>query len=612
MTSMPTPFNPQPPGPWDERQSALLQLVPEAFKDGRVDASAVLAAFGLAAPEEGERFRFTWAGREDALRTLQAPSDAALAPDVDASVAFSDTGNVIIEGDNLEVLKLLHTSYFGQVKMVFIDPPYNTGKDFIYPDNFATPIRPYLELTGQLTPDGEATTTNQDTAGRLHSRWLSFMYPRLFVARQLLRDDGVICITIDDNEVHNLRELMNEVFGEENFIATVIWQKKYTRSNDATWFSATHDYILVYGKSRADVVLNAEPRTDEQKKAYRNPDDHPKGPWKATPLHAKSGRDRNFVHEFDNGIIWRPPPGTFSRFSHETLDRLERDDEIWFGREGMAQPARKTFLSGIKDGVTPVTIWTHEEAGHTHEANNELKDLGLAGVFDNPKPTRLIKRLLQLCTSASDGDGDGDIVLDFFAGSGTTGHAVVTLNAEDGGNRRYILTQLPELTGRSDYRTISDITAERMRRVEKTVSATSAAVDAGFRYFRLTPSNIRPAAPAGMVASQSAESYMLALSDDVDRLLPGWSPEGVMWEVILKEGRHLTARPTPAEQEATFAVLGAGQSTRLFINLSDAVDWPDLVDAVGLSGPDTFVCRDSALDDSAAANLALQCRLETI
>ncbi len=600
-----TAYEPGPSSAWEERLAAVSHLVPEAVVEGALDPAALLDALGLTASGEGERFLFSWAGRRDALRNLQAPVDATLRAIPEASVSFEVTKNVFVEGDNLEVLKLLHAGYFGQVKMIFIDPPYNTGKDFIYPDNYASPIKPYLELTGQVTEEGAATTTKLETSGRVHSRWLSFLYPRLFVARQLLRDDGVICVSIDDNEVHNLRQLMNEVFGEENFIASVIWQKKYTRSNDATWFSATHDYILIYGKSRNEVVLNAEPRNEAQKKAYRNPNNHSKGPWKATPLHAKSGRDRDFVHVFSNGVEWRPPAGTFSRFSHASLDRFFEDDEIRFGKDGEAQPSRKTFLSDIKDGVTPVTIWSHEDAGHTHEANNELKDLNLAGVFDNPKPTKLIKRLVRLCTSAK----DEDLVLDFFAGSGTTGHAVMAQNAEDGGSRRFLLVQLPEPTDRPAFKTIAGITAERLRRAGKAVGGE---VDTGFRYFALTASNIRPLTSVPVAPTERAEEYVAALLQDEDRLIPGWTPEAVAWEVVISEARHLTATLQPAAVKDTLVVKGAGQSTRLIVCLADAVEPEQLQSELSLESSDTLVCRETALDDTAAANLALQCRFKSI
>ena len=428
------------PSVLDERLENLKKMFPEFFTEGKLDVPKLRELLGEAVEEETERYRFTWAGKRDAVRLLQASSLSTLIPSRKESVNFDETQNLFIEGDNLEVLKLLYKPYFGSVKMIYIDPPYNTGKEFVYPDNYKSPIAAYLRLTSQEDGDGNLLTNNAETSGRYHSAWLSMMYPRLFTARQLLREDGLIFVSIDDHEVHNLRMLMNEVFGEENFVSNIIWQKKYTRSNDARWFSNNHDYILVFARNKERLKLNLLPRTDAQKATYSNPDNDPKGAWKATPLHAKSGKKRSFEYRFKNGIVWSPPPGTFPRYARETLDEYDENGEIWFGKDGKSTPARKSYLSEVKSGVTPVTIWLNDEVGNTHKANNELKALLGGGIFDNPKPTDLIKRILQLSTSPS----EEDIVLDFFAGSCTTADAVLDLNQEDGGNRRFICVQLPE------------------------------------------------------------------------------------------------------------------------------------------------------------------------
>ena len=342
-------------------------------------------------------------------------------------------GDLIIHGDNLHALKALLPMYAGKIDCIYIDPPYNTGNDFVYPDDFKDNIRNYLELTGQVDGEGRKVSSNPESSGRFHTAWLNMMYPRIRLARSLLRTDGFIFITIDDGEVGSLRHLCDEVFGSENFIANVVWQKKYTRANDATFFSTNHDHILVYAKNAATTELGRVPRGEKQLDAYSNPDDHPKGPWKATPLHARSGSNTD-AYTFQSGVTWAPPKGTYRRYSDESMRTMEESDQIWFGKDGSQVPQRKSFLSEVSDGMVPVTIWDYKFAGHNHEASTELKDLGLGGAFTSPKPTRLIQRILQLTTMPF----ERHIAMDFFAGSGTTADAVMRTNAEDGGNRRFV------------------------------------------------------------------------------------------------------------------------------------------------------------------------------
>jgi len=390
----------------------------------------------------------------------------------------------------LEALKLLQESYLGKVKLIYIDPPYNTGHDFVYNDDFAQTTDQYLLSSSQSSATGERLTSNSESNGRFHSDWLTMMYSRLKLARNLLSEDGFIYISIDDGEVANLRKLADEVFGAPNFVANVIWQKKYTRANDAQWFSDTHDHILCYAGSKSNAVINLLPRDKSQLAAYSNPDNHSKGPWKATPLHAKSGTDTS-PYTFKNGVIWSPPAGTFRRFSDESLRRMDAHDEIWFGRDGSQTPSRKSFLSEVKSGVTPITIWPYDEVGHNHEANSELKKIGLGGMFSNPKPTRLIQRIISLST------GPDDIVLDFFAGSGTTAQATIAQNSADNGRRRFILVQLDEMfdlkseAAKNGFDTISSFARERIRRVgsEEAGRRDCASIDAGFRSLHIDSSN---------------------------------------------------------------------------------------------------------------------------
>jgi len=507
---------------------------------------------------KNERYVLNWAGKSDAFRVLQAPTTATLVPDKEESVNFDHTENVFIEGENLEVLKVLQKSYFGKIKMIYIDPPYNTGNDnFIYPDKFSETKEEYLSRIGDKDESGYMTREglfrkNSKESGHYHSNWMSMMYPRLFLARNLLREDGVIFVSIDDNEVHNLRLMMNEVFGEENFVANVVWEKKYTRSNDAKWFSDNHDHILVFGKNKEDLKFNLQQRSEEQLKSYSNPDNHPKGRWKATPLHAKSGTNAS-PYTFKNGITWIPPKGTYRRFNDNTMKKMDENGEIWFGEYGKQTPQRKSFLIDVKAGVTPITIWKYKEAGHNHEANNEIKRLGLTGVFTNPKPTKLLKIMSQLSTMHT----NHDIILDFFSGSATTAHAVLDLNKEDGGNRKYrkfIMVQLPEKCDekseayKAGYKTIADIGKERIRRVIKKIKEDQACKlnldgdagkqDLGFKVFKLKESNFK-IWRQDIKTEEELTKQMEAFTDPVDE---NAETENILYELLLKSGVSLTAK----------------------------------------------------------------------
>jgi adenine-specific DNA-methyltransferase len=524
-----------------------------------------------------ERYRLDWPGKREALALANAPIRKTLRPNREESVNFDATRNLYIEGDNLDALKLLQETYLGQVKMIYIDPPYNTGNDFIYDDDFSMSREEFAESSGEVDAAGNAMfdeekwKQNSTSNGRFHSDWLSTLYPRLRLARNLLADDGLIFMSIDDGEVANLRKISDEVFGSENFVANVIWEKKYTRANDAVFFSDNHDHILCYCRDRTKTALNQLPRTDKQLIAYSNPDNHPKGRWKATPLHAKSGTNKS-PYQFKNGILWAPPKGTFRRFNDSSMALMEDGDEIWFGRDGKQVPSRKSFLSEVKGGVTPVTIWPHSEVGHNHEANDQLKSLGLGGIFNNPKPFNLIQRQLILATTAN------SIILDFFSGSATTAHAVMQLNAEDGGKRRHIMVQLPEPCDekseafKAGYATIAEIGKERIRRAGQKVLAewqakqakTSSAEgdlllpnnseqttnnpaptapDIGFRVLKVDSSNFTD------VYFQPDELTQDDLALQVDNLKRGRKPEDLLFQVLLDWGVDL-ALPVTEEQIA--------------------------------------------------------------
>lgn len=592
----------------NDRLEQLKQLFPEAFRDGELDANALAEAAGVSSDGKGERYSFTWAGKREARLALQLPPRGSLVPADGESVNPDNTHNYFIEGDNLEVLKLLYKPYAGKVKMIYIDPPYNTGNDFVYPDNFAEPMLAYHQLIGQRDEAGRLTTSELDRSGHKHSTWLTMMYPRLFLARQLLREDGLIFISCDDHELQNLRMIMDEVFGEENFLTTIIWEKKYTRSNDSNGFSYNHEYIVVYARSSEEVGLRLEARTAKQIAAYSNPDKDKRGDWKSTPLHAKSGSVTGFSYTFRNGVRWTPPPGTYPRYSVDRLAQMDTNNEIWFGKDGKATPSRKTFLSDVKEGVTPVTIWTHEEAGHTHEANTELKNLMGGGTFENPKPPKLIKKMIELIIAPN----DEEIVLDFFSGSSTTAQAVLELNREDGGNRRFIMVQVPEPTSNEQYPTIAEIGKERIRRAIQRMQAQragqldlsdrSTTEDLGFKVFKLTDSAYKA------WHKVNADNYGEQLNLYASQLADDWQPDELLWELAWREGYGLDSKIEPlAGADKLYRISDPEKAQAMVVCLANPLP-ANLLTPQLLAGASLFVCLDDALTDSTAANLKIQCK----
>ncbi|MBL8080467.1 MAG: site-specific DNA-methyltransferase [Anaerolineales bacterium] len=585
-----------------DKTAELLRLFPEIrTEEGKIDFDKLKLVLGQTVDAGKERYGMTWPGKADCFKTIQAPSTGTLLPVPEESVDFDTTENLIIEGDNLEVLKLLQKAYLGKVKMIYIDPPYNTGNDFIYPDNYTESLQTYLEYTGQVDAGGKKFGTNTEDNGRFHSRWMNMMYPRLYLARNLLRDDGVIFISIDDGEVKNLRAIGDEIFGEENFIANVIWEKKYTRSNDAKYFSDNHDHVLVYAKRKDNVRFNLQARSEEQESAYSNPDSHAKGPWKATPLHAKSGSNNDFSYTFKNGVTWSPPKGTYPRFSEETLRQFDENDEIWFGEDGNSTPSRKTFLAEAKEGVTPITIWSYKEVGHNHEANNELKQLELGGIFENPKPTRLIRRMIELSCNVD----QGDYILDFFAGSGTTAQATIELNREDNGNRKFILVQLPEATENPEFSTIATFTKERVKRAIKKLNKADDGQfqigkkeDRGFRLYKLAESNFK-----GWDAQVPKDSKELVkqLELHIDHIRDGRTNEDILYEILLKSGFPLSTAVEKIELEGKFVYSLAGGG--MLVCLEKGLNL-DIIRAMAERIPQRIVCLDEgfAQNDQLKAN----------
>ena len=443
-----------------------------------------------------EAYEFNWVGKQAARAEVLRPTKKTLRPVKEDSVDWDNTENLYIEGDNLEVLKLLQKSYLGKVKMIYIDPPYNTGNDFVYHDDFAMSADEYAEASGSVDELGNKYIKNMDSNGRFHSDWCSMIYSRLMVARSLLTEDGVIFISIDDNEQKNLKNLCDEVFGCNNFLAQVVWERAFSPINLMKHFSPSHDYILCYANDISKAVCHGIGRSDEANDRYSNPDNDPRGVWSSSDISVGPPVQENiYTITTPSGRNVEPPAGRSWSLSRKAFRERLEDNRIWFGPNGDNTPRIKRFLSELrKAGITPMTIWKHTEVDHSQGATQKLAKLfDGKKYFDYPKPVTLIERCLQLY---SDKDS---IILDFFSGSGTTAHAVMQLNAEDGGNRKYIMVQLPEETPedsearKAGYNTIPEIAKERIRRAGKKIKEefplTTADLDTGFRVFRLDEGN---------------------------------------------------------------------------------------------------------------------------
>ena len=447
--------------------------------------------------EGDESYEFTWVGKKAAILEANKPIRKTLRPCPDESIDWDSTENLYIEGDNLEVLKLLQESYLGKVKLIYIDPPYNTGNDFVYRDDFEVEKDDYDEQIGVYDDDDNRLFRNTDSNGRFHSDWCSMIYSRLSLARNLLSEDGIIIISIDDNEVKNMRNLCDEIFGEANFITTVVWQKIHSIKNDAKYFSENHEYAVVYAKGINSVKINLLPRTEEMNSRYRNPDNDPRGPWQSGDLVASGERSNGhfIIKSPRTGKEFDVPAGKHWVYSEENLRFLVSDNQIWFGEDGNAFPRKKRFLSDVQDGRTPSTLWLAEEVGHNQSATREVKALfDDKKIFDFPKPVDYIKQFVRVASDKN------SVIMDFFSGSATTAHAVMQINSEDDGNRKFIMVQLPEQissdseAAKNGYKTICDIGVDRIKRAGKKIKAesplTTQNLDTGFRVFKLDESNM--------------------------------------------------------------------------------------------------------------------------
>lgn len=495
---------------------ALRQIAPSAFTEVRgadgeltqkVDFKVLRELLGDAiADADEESFGFQWVGKQEAKRAAAEPTRQTLRPVVDDSVDWDTTENLYIEGDNLEVLKLLQRAYLGKVKMIYIDPPYNTGNDFVYNDDFAMSGEEMDEAMGNVDEEGNRLRRNLDSNPRYHSDWCSMIYSRLLVARTLLANDGVIFISIDDNEVHHLRKICDEVFGAENFVAELIWERAFAPKNDAKYISNSHDYILMYTKQIENFRIGRLPRTEEANARYSNPDNDPRGVWMSSDISVKTySADCDYPITTPSGRVVEPPAGRCWRLSANAFAERLQDNRIWFGTDGDGVPRIKRFLSELKyEGMAPTSILFYEEVGHSQEGAKELVSLfDDKGVFDGPKPTRLLERLLTLANLQND-----SIVLDFFSGSATTAHAVMQLNAKQGKHVKFICIQIPEAVSetkkKQGYNTICEIGKERIRRAGKKIKEEAGLMgqdlDTGFRVLRTDSSNMEEVyfEPAGL------------------------------------------------------------------------------------------------------------------
>ena len=585
-----------------DKHSEFLRLFPEVRTEGgKVDFDRLKLSLGETVDVGKERYGMVWPGKADCFKTIQQPSLGTLRPCREESVNFDTTENLIIEGDNLEVLKLLQKSYLGKIKMIYIDPPYNTGNDFIYPDDYTESLQTYLEYTSQVDSTGQKFNSNTEAEGRYHSKWLNMMYPRIYLARNLLRDDGVIFITIDDHEGDNLRKVCNEVFGEENFLAACIWQHSVQPKGYSGLFSVHHNYLLVYQKTEDFMLCDLE-RTDEHNKNYSNPDNDTNGPWRTGDVRNALYRP-NLIFDLQtpSGKTIKPPPNGW-RWSKATIQRKIETGEIVFSADE-SRIIRKIYLKNV-EGRTPETILFGRDVGTTRDAAAELKELfGGDLPFETPKPVPLIKHM---CTLA--GVSSGDIVLDFFAGSGATAHAVLDLNKRDGGMRNFVLVQLPEPTGRKDYGTISDITKERVRRVLKIMNDEDGSKlalddrpreDRGFRVFKLAESNFRPWIAS--VQREALPALEKQLEMHVDHILGGRTEEDLLYEILLKSGYSPAAKVEKIVIDGkAFYSVAAG----LLLVCLEKVLTREILKAMADQTPERVVCLDKSFagNDQLKAN----------
>ena len=545
-----------------------------------------------------ERYQFTWPDKKKSVLLANAPINKTLRPCREESVDFDTTENLYIEGDNLEVLKLLQETYLGKIKMIYIDPPYNTGNDFVYEDDFAQSTEGYLANSGQFDSEGNRLVKNMDSNGRFHTDWLNMIYPRLKLAKDLLSDDGVIFISIDDNEQENLKKCCDEIFGCKNFIAQLVWERAFAPKNDAKFISNSHDYILMFARNINNFVIGRLPRTAEADARYANPDNDPRGVWQSDNLTVKTySPSGDYPITTPSGRVVEPPAGRcWSLSKNAFLERLQ-DNRIWFGSDGNGVPRIKRFLSELKfDGMAPTSILFYKDVGHSQEGSQELIKIMDGGVFDGPKPTRLLKRLITLANL-----NDESIVLDFFSGSATTAQALMEINAEKNNHCKFIMIQLPENENEkkeTGFKTICEIGKERIRRAGKKIKEdsplTTQDLDIGFRVLKCDTSNMKE------VYYNPAEYEVNMFSSLEDNIKEDRTPEDLLFQVMLDLGVLLSSKV----EETTIAgkkVFNVEDNYLIACFDSDVTE--ETITAIAKQKPYYFVMRDSSMaNDSVATN----------
>ena len=598
----------------DENYAALARLFPNALtetivgydEDGKaiveraIDADVLRQEISCSVVEgREERYQFTWPDKKKSVLLANAPINKTLRPCREESVDFDNTENLYIEGDNLEVLKLLQETYLGKIKMIYIDPPYNTGNDFVYEDDFAQSTDEYMANSGQFDEEGNRLVKNLDSNGRFHTDWLNMIYPRLKLAKGLLSEDGAIFISIDDNESENLKKCCDEVFGAQNFVAQLIWERAFSPKNDARFVSNSHDYVIMYVRDITQFVIGRLPRTEEANARYSNPDNDPRGVWMSSDISVKTYNEEcDYPITSPSGRVIEPPAGRCWSLSQKAfLERLH-DNRIWFGPDGNGVPRIKRFLTDLKhEGMAPTSIMFFRDVGHSQEGAQEVSKLLNGGFFNGPKPQRLMRRLLTLANLKED-----SIILDFFSGSASTAHAVMQLNAEDGGNRKFIMVQLPEETdekseaNKAGYKNICEIGKERIRRAARKIAEenSKAKFDSGFRVLKCDTSNMKD---VYYNPSQMEQQTLFASTDNIkeDR-----TPEDLLFQVMLDLGVLLSSK---IEEKVIAGKKVFNVAEGFLIACFDSDITEETVKAVAQEKPYYAVFRDSSMaNDSVATN----------
>lgn len=590
--------------------SKLKEIIPGALTEDKINLEQLKQILGESINTDSERYQLNWAGKNDAYKVLQESSKSTLNPDLKESVNWEETENIFIEGENLDALKILQKPYYGKIKMVYIDPPYNTGSDnFIYPDKFSESKEEYLQRTNQKDEDGLLTREglfrpNRKENGQFHSNWLSMMLPRLFLARNLLKDEGIIFVSIDDNEYANLKLLLNEIFGEENFVSTLMWRRRKTQANLSKFISPVHDYILCYAKNIEKLEFNKLPYSDDFiKKTFNNPDNDPRGVYQTRPLaQPENSSNPSYELQLPNGrkitAKWSCSPDTFKKYVEE--------DRLYIPKGGEGMPRLKIFLSEL-DGLLPNT-WLDDIATN-EEGSKEVETIfGSNAFFTAPKPTNLIKHLLKL------GSNIDDIILDFFAGSGSTAHAVLDLNKEDGGNRKFICIQLPEpveeksIPFQKGYKSISSISIRRIQSVINSLNSAPKELfhnqlneKVGFRVFRLENSNFKIWRTDNISSPEELAKQVELFGSSI---LPDSLDRNMLWELLLKSGIPLSTKISEWKQEGKTVYYST--SYKLAISFSE-IDNAVLDFLIQLK-PNQFICLDKSFknEDSKKTNVHLK------